>query len=149
MKGYTRLPVDSSSTLENVYNISDLSGSKRLTAIHSGTSRFLKETHLTGRTSTEATKSLSWAGTGCSRFVAISCLRHLGYRAAGRSRVIHHPNLADIFEWSLKPLYYRRVIYLMHAPARLFCVAIVSGPSDSPPWLVRILALKLIFKTFL
>ena len=146
MKGYTRLPVDSSSTLENVYNISDLSGSKRLTAIHSSTSRFLKETHLTGRTSTEATKSLSWAGTGCSRVVAISCLRHLGFRAAGRARVIHHLNLTDIlFEWSLKPLYYRRVIYLMRAPARLFRVAIVSGPSDSPPGLVRILALKLIF----
>ena len=53
-----------------------------------GTSRFLKETHPKGRTRTEAIKSLSWAGIGCSRVVVISFLRHYG-----RARVIHPPNL--------------------------------------------------------
>ena len=54
-----------------------------------GTSRFLKETHPKGRTRTEAIKSFSWAGTGCSRVVAISFLRHYG-----RARVTQLPNLS-------------------------------------------------------
>ena len=76
------MPVVSSSTLENVYN-NDLSGSKRSDCNSQWYLGFLEETNLLGRTLTKAIKSLSWAGTGCSQVVAISCLRHLGYCAAG------------------------------------------------------------------
>ena len=60
--------------------------------------------HTYVHTVTEATKSLSWAETGFFRVVAISCLRNLRYRAAGRrARVIcpsciskkHFERLAD------------------------------------------------------
>ena len=81
VKGHTRLPQVSSSSIENVYQ--QQRKANGFENSQCGTLRFLKETHPIGRTRTEAIKLLSCAGTGCFRVVAISFLRHYG-----RARVI-------------------------------------------------------------